>query len=260
MAHGSGREGQEPAGAVRQWWKGGSLAGPASVSAGWKALGRARRGARGRRHSEGVAIGLPPEWEGAEVFDASSLARAVLMRAAERPATEKHARWLLGFAADDLDQLTEAAWRALVAYFGGRTSPWARVGRHLQARVRTEQRWLRSGLATLAGGGEWHFPGRTEGRRRTLRVEPTGRLVTYREARAVSPWVAFRDHVFAVFSAVGRQLRSCQRCQRPFIRAKRQAYCSPHCSQAIRTKKYRAANREEFRRQRREAYQQSHPK
>ena len=64
---------------------------------------------------------------------------------------------------------------------------------------------------------------------------------------------------------IGDKLRVCQnaKCRKFFVATKRQAYCSPECSQSVRTLAYRKNNPEKFRKKRRDYYrrkqQEAHP-
>jgi len=75
-------------------------------------------------------------------------------------------------------------------------------------------------------------------------------------ARAMEWPQAFESAMFRTLLAVKDSFRFCHydKCHRPFVAHKRQAYCSPACSQAFRTRRYRTEKRERFRAKRREAY------
>lgn len=160
--------------------------------------------------------------------------------------TEDRVRWLLDFAARDLDKLNPEDWFALyveVLFFlspipvmrGGATE------RHppaFPAEARFLQRWVRRGLVTLAEGGEWRF-----GTKRTyaLRVSEEGILERPIEGGQLRD--QFMIAVFEALMEARERLRSCVECHRLFIARKRQAYCTPRCSQAARTRKYRRKQR-----------------
>jgi hypothetical protein len=52
----------------------------------------------------------------------------------------------------------------------------------------------------------------------------------------------------------GGRFRFCAQCARPFVARKRQTYCTPTCSQTLRTQKYRRAHPERVRESRRATY------
>ena len=231
-----------------QWWKGKGILGPTALCAAWQALGRWSRASRGRRSGPRDIEPPPGDWGEVEEF------------AIPWP-VDQLARWLLEFAARDLAGLAQAGWRRLLhvelpefmgPIFITRGHGPAEVGPRLKARIRAEQRWLRQGLVSLAETGTWQLP-HTAQRPRVLRVGRAG-LVPYGEAPLVPFWAAFRRAVFDVLEKVGGRFRSCPECGRPFIRRKRQGYCSLGCSQSVRTRKYRQADPERFRAQRRAAY------
>ena len=66
-------------------------------------------------------------------------------------------------------------------------------------------------------------------------------------------WIA----VLAILEDGGHRLARCLRpeCCRVFVRIRRQQYCSPRCSQIMRSRRWYAAHRPEARSRRREAYQ-----
>lgn len=66
-------------------------------------------------------------------------------------------------------------------------------------------------------------------------------------------WLA----IAAVLKEFGPWIVRCeaQDCRRLFLRTRRQAYCSPECSQRVRSKRWYEAHQDKAREQRREAYQ-----
>ncbi|MGH9427759.1 MAG: hypothetical protein ACRD2L_15830 [Terriglobia bacterium] len=66
----------------------------------------------------------------------------------------------------------------------------------------------------------------------------------------------FRTYEILTATEVGKRIRFCksEKCRRPFLSVKRQAFCSASCSQRHRTVLYRTKNREQFRIKRREYY------
>ncbi len=57
----------------------------------------------------------------------------------------------------------------------------------------------------------------------------------------------FEAEVLLVLSSEVERFRFCRNCREPFIARKRQAYCSPTCSQTFRTRTYRAKDPERAR-------------
>jgi hypothetical protein len=66
----------------------------------------------------------------------------------------------------------------------------------------------------------------------------------------------FNAAVVTVLMAVAQRLAICQNaeCQAPFAKAGKAAYCSPRCSQHVRTKRFRATHPEKVRRWRRKKH------
>ena len=78
------------------------------------------------------------------------------------------------------------------------------------------------------------------------------------ERTALSEWPnTFWIAVLAILETGGHRLARCLRpeCCRVFVRMRRQQYCSPRCSQIMRSRRWYAAHRPEAQRRRREAYQ-----
>lgn len=63
-------------------------------------------------------------------------------------------------------------------------------------------------------------------------------------------WLA----IAATFEAFGEQIRRCPSCERWFLRHRRQAYCSPQCSQKVRSRNWYREHRDEAQERRRCAY------
>ena len=121
-----------------------------------------------------------------------------------------------------------------------------------QEEVWAAQRWLKEGLERLRRKRGWNFAAST-------RYE----LDLY---RGVMLWVRLKSKSrLKQFKALALNLlrearfwfRLCPECQRPFAPVRRQAYCSPGCSQAVRTRKWRTAHPEKNRAIRRRQYQRS---
>ena len=86
-------------------------------------------------------------------------------------------------------------------------------------------------------------------------LQVSGRQV---ERTVFSEWPnAFWIEVLAILEDGGHRLARCLRpeCRRVFVRRRRQQYCSPRCSQIMRSQRWYAAHRPEAQRRRREAYQ-----
>ena len=78
------------------------------------------------------------------------------------------------------------------------------------------------------------------------------------ERTALSEWPnTFWIAVLAILETGGHRLARCLRpeCCPVFVRMRRQQYCSPRCSQIMRSRRWYAAHRPEAQRRRREAYQ-----
>jgi hypothetical protein len=222
-------------------------------------------------------------------MDISPQAARALRRATRRVGRDPvhQARWLLEFAWADLDKESvarTAGWELEVFLrVGSEYAPPSRPC--VPHEVRASQAWLRKGLKSLILQSYWllelpprvhvlRWPGfprhpresSDEERPRVLKsmshspshIEyPTKFddpfLVSTSQLDVVG-WLAVRTE--ETLLAVGARFRVCERddCCKPFIARKRQAYCSPSCSQAVRTERYRTANPERARQLRRAAY------
>jgi hypothetical protein len=214
-----------------------------------------------------------------------------LAKAARRVGHEpgQQARWLLAFAWCDLNDSKmgpSAPWelRAFL-WIGSQYEAWARGHpghpRHsppsepcslselgsCQALLREglrslvyEGKWLVKVPATLQDfrwtGPPWHEPvGPWHGTLNWTQLEPV---------RSVAPLQAdttglFCLRVYETLRAMASRFRVCERekCRKPFIARKRQAYCSRPCSQAVRTRRFRARDPERVRKLRRRTYERT---
>jgi len=122
-----------------------------------------------------------------------------------------------------------------------------------QAELVKWQRWLRTGLETL-GRAEvpfWHI--RPKGLSYSLQRHGSALVArSVLSNRSTAEW--FKDFTYQTLAEVPN-LRFCESCGNPFIRVRRQAYCSPRCSQKVRTAKHRFHHREKINERRRRAYE-----
>jgi len=70
----------------------------------------------------------------------------------------------------------------------------------------------------------------------------------------------FEAEALRVLSTEVQRFRFCRNCRKPFIARKRQAYCSPTCSQTFRTRAYRSKDPERARARRRADYERAQKK
>jgi len=176
--------------------------------------------------------------------EAARTARVEVKLRADAP-VEERARWLLEFAVLDLDSLSEGdRLNLLEALKNFITPPGVRgsmavVMRSLlpEGKVRELQRWLRLGLAYLATQGGWSMKTRTT---RTLVLSPNGLAEWAMPPGTVPSAEAFKVRTFQVLEAAGPRFSLCRECRRPFIARKGQEYCTVRCSQAVRTRTFRA--------------------
>ena len=166
---------------------------------------------------------------------------------------EARGRWLVGFADRELDGLSTGDWLNLrweVLAFTIPDGPWGfRIEPPPPAAVRRWRRWVRSGLAQLAQGDRWQID---LGRRRralsyTSEVVESAR-VWHAETFEGELRGVFAEEVERTLSALGRRFRLCRHCRRPFVARRRQAYCTPRCSQIVRTERYQKAHQPRRRR------------
>ena len=172
---------------------------------------------------------------------------------------EERAQWLLEFAVLDLDTLSEGDWLNLGEAVKNFITPidFPSIGHpHVPLpaeHVRDLQRWLMDGLAALVALGSWSIRAkitsvlRFSDRRLSGLTMPNAWAGASDLARPVSTakvstakWSATTFKVMAhqVLLASRHRLRVCMECQRPFIARKGQEYCTPRCSQAVRTRRF----------------------
>lgn len=117
--------------------------------------------------------------------------------------------------------------------------------------VWSAQQWLKKGLDLLGRGEKWNFVPHVryelDARRGLLWARFTAK--SHLEQFKALAYEAFRDARF--------RFRLCPECSRPFVPVRRQTYCSAHCSQAVRTRKWRKAHPEQNRAIRRQQYKKS---
>lgn|SRR5215475_1615556 len=180
---------------------------------------------------------------------------------------ETRARWLLEFASYDL---TPLQWRILqmeVDFFifsepmgrnprmsrrlgGVRFPPEEFAG--MTPMIKSHQihawhRWLHTGIKELTSGHVWQTPIAVT---HQLQI---GSPLSLGITRSIED--LFRGGTIEAFKQLWPRLRRCKRCGALFVARKRQAYCSPRCSQAVRTKRYRSRDPERVRRLRRSSYE-----
>ena len=172
----------------------------------------------------------------------------------------ERARWLFTLSELALDKLSPRdslvlRWEALAFVYiplaiRHRKYIWPLGGFPSEHDLRNLQDWLRRLWEKFAQGG---------GVKRHL-----AEILMYRDnrlqrlpIRGIAQWPdGFKEQVHNTLASIGDSFTFChnERCRRPFLANKRQAYCSPSCSQAYRTHRYRTENPERFRTKRREAY------
>lgn len=173
-------------------------------------------------------------------------------------------RWLIGFSERALDGLSRRDWQVLgyeaagFALFGlWRPEGWKYLSlMHFpsELELRKAQHWLHMAWQRL-----FHnhcVIRRVKNWAEALTYTPQGLdLVPFSRRKKIWP-EGFESAIFRTVVAGKDSFRFCHydKCHRPFVAHKRQAYCSPACSQAFRTRRYRTEKRERFRAKRREAY------
>jgi hypothetical protein len=182
---------------------------------------------------------------------------------------EARSRWLLTFAARDLDALPASSWKGLLqdlAVF--LSTPPAHHRRFTvdpswgvgEPGARDCHAWINEVLTQLQA------PSRT--RRLEVDLERRRIRLIWQEGSffpidAVTALGAMKEVVLLeTLRMLGRRLRFCPRegCGRGFVARKRQVYCSPRCSQTVRSRRWRDANPEEARAARRASYRRKLPK
>jgi hypothetical protein len=117
--------------------------------------------------------------------------------------------------------------------------------------VWSAQLWLKRGLGLLRGGKKWNFTPHVNYEIDVHKARLWVRLT------AKSHHEKFKAMAYDVFREARFRFRVCPECRRPFVPVRRQAYCSAHCSQAVRTRKWRKAHPEKNREKRRQQYKRS---
>jgi hypothetical protein len=97
--------------------------------------------------------------------------------------------------------------------------------------VWSAQRWLKRGLELLRRSEKWIFTSRVKYELDAYKGLFWARLTANSRVELFKAlaYDALRDARFG--------FRFCPECRRPFAPVRRQAYCSPGCSQAVRTRK-----------------------
>jgi hypothetical protein len=180
------------------------------------------------------------------------------------PSVENAAHWLLSFSFADTVNLSATKWYRLrwecVAFACPTGFPTREVFIPLRPHLKQIQRWVRKvweklgkdEVVEISGGirhGYWRGDLYTE----------NDRIVGFSRPQSHSP--SYNDFEILTFQVLASpdldgKFRFCKRdkCRRPFLAIKRQAFCSASCSQHHRTSLYRTRNREQFREKRREYY------
>jgi hypothetical protein len=120
-----------------------------------------------------------------------------------------------------------------------------------ESEARSAQRWLNQGLDLLRRNEKWRFTPHVSYELDAYRGLFWARL------RAKSPLDQFKALAYEALRDARFSFRLCPECRRPFVPVRRQAYCSAHCSQAVRTRKWRRAHPEKNREIRRQQYKRS---
>jgi hypothetical protein len=154
---------------------------------------------------------------------------------------EDRARWLLDFAAVDLDSLSEGDWLNLrqsaenFVASPGFTSTRKVSARTLKAGLRELQKWIVTGLTSLVAKGTWTLTTKAP---IVLGVTPLGLTNIVSHGDAISFGEAFKTTAYEVLINTASRFRLCLECGRPFIAGKGQEYCTSRCSQAARTRRF----------------------
>jgi hypothetical protein len=160
---------------------------------------------------------------------------------------DSHARWLLKFAqaaltglkGDDLLQLRMEC----AVFLGSDLQLRRRKGgvspSQLPSQIQLKQ-WqqdLNQGLTMLARGQAWSITTEADN---ALRVE-NGRLVSQTTLKYLHEVDKFSVTAWEVINNVRDFYRHCERqeCNRPFLRTKRQTFCSARCRGTVNKRKYR---------------------
>ena len=187
---------------------------------------------------------------------------------------DQRARWLLDFAAQDMASISEGkrldlAWDIL--RFA--TVPQMRNIRLERDRsgvisvpVEEIHQWLSDGIRTLSRGvqvrqdgpfdiempSSWRIDAEL-----SYRLSWGGDRLVDDSAPLSDIRARFAAEVYRVLLAAGTRFRLCPKCDTPFIAGGRQKFCSARCSQAVRTRRYRANNADKARTARFQTYGRS---
>ena len=186
---------------------------------------------------------------------------------------EDRAQWLLRFAAQDLASLSEGqrvdlTWDIVRFALGPptRVSKIDTAGPPMRVPLGQIHQWVDNGVRALSKGTtlEERGPDLEEAVPSSWRIEARlsyrlswdGRRLLDEPLGDVTP--RFAAEAYRVLIAAASRFKFCPRCRRAFIARGRQHFCSPRCSQAVRTQRYRAAQHPETASQaRHEAYERS---
>jgi hypothetical protein len=113
------------------------------------------------------------------------------------------------------------------------------------------QRWLKQGLELLSRSQKWSFVPRI-----TYELDAYKGMFWAR-MRAASRLALFKALAYDALREARYKFRRCLECKRPFVPVRRQRYCSPRCSQALRTRTWRKAHPEKNREIRRLQYRRT---
>ena len=168
-------------------------------------------------------------------------------------------RWLLNFSFREIASFSQKDWHdvqwdALVfAYDADEESVMPRVPPPSKDDLMHIQQWLLNLWSALRSGNL--VP---------IQTKPPARMLKWMDGKLHGigiplsiPWSeAFKARTYEISTAgdVVERFRFCPECDRPYCAKKRQAYCSPACSQKHRTREWRKSKPHRFRATRREAY------
>jgi hypothetical protein len=171
------------------------------------------------------------------------------------------ARWFIGFAGLELSTMSVAlrahvneTFHAMVltALSGskGRKRQRPHNPGYPSEELAGVQRAIRSGFRMLTDAGRWTVPSRTS---RELIAFPSRRYMVF--TRGNYRKVTILNQVLDTLADPRARFDLCPECRQPFVAVRRQRYCARRCSQAKRTRKYRAEHREELRDKRLKGYE-----
>jgi hypothetical protein len=167
---------------------------------------------------------------------------------------DKRAAWLLDFGGIDYDALVEpererlrCKLTALLTLFqmgpalwpGIKLHPFPMLANSVSAdTAKTFHRWLKDGLDSILRGFKWTFPVTAVYEIDLLRVAPG--VLAYRiDPDTTEEINLLKLMTFEVVRGARKRLKQCEECRRLFIPRRQQRYCSPDCSQAVRTRRWR---------------------